>query len=607
MITILTLFYFAICLIIATFLVSVLKMLIFRRGKAYLYIRDINGNVLSEIYLAVVKSVSGSGNYKIYDTSKGGSNHYVGEVQVTNNKGIVRLTQTTNNPDNYILTDAGEVDENGDIYLYENGQTKKIGNCNPNGNRKLRDLWILRHTEVETEGGNGEFIGRCTESLRFRKKKAGEITIIARAAAVLLLYKSKVSFEEESRHPARIPIGHLALPSALIYFLGFVILNKLFDLHDLFPLVGHIISYVAAMLLMYLAIIWILKLITTDMLMRGKPFGSWLTLCNRNTGLKGWNILLITLLVAAIVISISIRGFEFLPLWIVLLAGVSLNMASYYSPQWQIKHPADGYLNIQYALAGANAVSFDPYANAQQTDLEKKLYSWSFDSVLKGKKIEVSKELTFDKKYISDKRAKNPFAKDNAEATKNLYKSSREVIKGSPDQIGDWLIEQLLNKISEVARTEQLSRYDTMQLILSFCQHPNFDWVMDYDCPEIGNAADYFRFPIETIYDKRGDCDCTALMGFMIFKKAGIPSAYILMIGEGGSKHAAFAIGNVPENEVGANDGIITIAGKKYYFCETVGEDWKVGVLPDSYAQNLRLFEQKLSTNPEMVIVSEDF
>jgi hypothetical protein len=268
--------------------------------------------------------------------------------------------------------------------------------------------------------------------------------------------------------------------------------------------------------------------------------------------------------------------------------------------------PSDGYINVRLPFT-RGAAPFDPYAGVPPDDLEEKHYKWGIDSVTQQKKIEVNKSLLFSKTYITTKRTTNPFAIDNNAARSNLFRAAKEVVRKSPDQTGDWIINQVLAKVNEVARIENLSRYETMQLLLSFCQKPNFSWILDESCTEIGNPPDYFRFPVETIYDKRGDCDCTALMGFVLFMKAGISSAYILMLGDGSSKHAAFAVGDVPDDIASSLNGIITIRGKKYYFCETVGDAWKVGVLPDSYAERLKLFEQEIVRNPEQVIISEDF
>lgn len=598
--------YFLVILVVVALLVFLGKMLLFRRGKAYLFLRDAAGNKIGEIYLAQVRSLQGSLHYKIIDPSKGAADHVVGEVQVTAGKAIVRLLKHGLNPEDYSYEDVGEVDKDGNIFINDHGTPRKIGSCDPEGKRKIQNLWLLLHTDVISETQPGEIFGRCTESLRFRKRKPDEVTLLARAAAVLMLYKPVMTPEDELRHPASVPFGHLALPAAIIYLAGFAIFSSLFNFHDLFPLIGHILSYTAAMILIYFVIIWILKLITSDMQMRGVPFGTWLTMINRNTGIRSWNVVLVIFLAIALAISIFIQGYQFLPLWLALLIGVILNMITFTSKQWTILPPVHGVLNIRYPAA-AGAGPFNPYAGIPPDELVDKAYDWQFDSILKSKEIKANKTLTFRKKYIEDKRNDNPFKIDNDQARKDLYKSSKEVIRKSPDAVGDWLIREILSKIDEVARAEGLSRYDTMQLILSFCQHPNFDWIMDDVCDEIGHPPDYFRFPIETIFDKRGDCDCTALMAFMIFKLAGIPSAYLLMMGEGGGKHAAIAIGNVPDSESGAINGLISIRGKNYYFCETVGTDWKVGVLPEAYAERMRMFETEMAAHPEKVIVSEDF
>lgn len=567
-----------------------------------MYIKDENGNKIGEYLIAQVRAMTGTKNYKIIDKSQPVGLREVGEIQVTD-KGIVRLRPENNNLIDYGYVDVGEVDANGNIFSTENGQTCKIGSCDANGKRSFRNLWLILHSEVEAEGQNGTLVGRCTESLRFRRKRENEVTLLARAAAALLLYKRRLTPEDEARHTASVPFGHIALPAAIIYLACFVLLNVLFNFHDVFPLLGHDYSYVVSMVLCYFLIIWIFKLIITDKQMRGVSFGTWLVLINRNTGIRGWNVFLIVMLVLALATSVVIQGIELFPLWIVLIIGVVLNWITYSEAPWNIFKPCDGFIILPRRQIQSTGL-YNPWTGMTPDDLVEKQFDWMFTSIAKNKDIKADKKLTFSKNYIENKRKENPFGIDNTKAVTDIYKASKELIQKSPDQKGDWIIEQVLSKVLEIARIENLSRYDTVQLILSFCQPPNFQWIGDDLCAEInqGNTIkEYFRFPVETMYDKRGDCDCTAMMGFMLFKMAGVPTALLMMKG-----HVAIAIGNVPADEAGTN-GIIDIRGKKYYYCETAGSNWKIGMLPDDEVQHLEICEAELKNDPDKIIVSEDF
>ena len=193
----------------------------------------------------------------------------------------------------------------------------------------------------------------------------------------------------------------------------------------------------------------------------------------------------------------------------------------------------------------------DPYATIPAADLVTQNYNWRFFSTLKGKDIAAFLPLQFSKSYIDKKREKNPFwGANNSEAIKNLYKSADQIIDMSSDINDDdeskWNLDLILKKISEVSRRENLSHYETMQLILSFCQTPNFTWILDHECEEINpnrkDPYDYFRFPIETLYDKRRRLRLYGYVGIQIIPtSAGINAKYLLMK-KGDVKHATVAI-----------------------------------------------------------------
>lgn len=130
-------------------------------------------------------------------------------------------------------------------------------------------------------------------------------------------------------------------------------------------------------------------------------------------------------------------------------------------------------------------------------------------------------------------------------------------------------VEQIVRYLAEVAESNYLSHYETSSIVLSFVHEQCISY--EYDHVSKG-TREYFRFPIETIYDTVGDCDCKAILACAIFKALNYDVAFALMPG-----HAALAI-SLGSNMPFAN---FTWAGREWYYCEATGDSWKPGVMPD--------------------------
>jgi hypothetical protein len=593
------LLFFAVC----SFL-YIIRDIIFRYGEAILKTEN-----KGEVLIANITNIIGTGKFKIKDWNLPAGNKTVGEVQVYPGRAIVRIIQEDINGDVY-FKDIGDIDASGTIYTTDSsGNRIQVGSCDPKGKRSWRQLWLVNHTLVKDAAGNE--IGRCTERIRLGKHKSG-ITLLARAAAVLLLYDPSESNEYiEKRSLATIKLSQVALFGSLIYATLYFIFERFFSWHVTFPWLGQDFSFLASMMLFYVGLLTLIWFVMRDMSRSYSYSFKWLNLINRNTGIKGWNTFLIFSLIGACFTCYFFNYFSLFPFYLSLLIGVSLNLFSTSAP-WKIIYPSDNYIHIPSLSTPrlSNIASRDPYPGIPVTALVTNNYYWSFFSNIKGKEIVASLPLQFNKKHVDEKRKENPFwGAKNDEAIKDLYKSAQQIIAMSSDVNDDeeskWALDLILKKISEVARKENLSHYETMQLMLSFCQTPNFTWVLDHECEEINPnnrpaPYDYFRFPIETLYDKRGDGDCTAMLVYRLFNRAGIKAKYLLMK-KGDVKHVAVAIekkDNIPIDD----ENLITIHGEKFYFCEAVGSRWHVGILPDGYKEIAREFEDEIIRHPERVL-----
>lgn len=134
-------------------------------------------------------------------------------------------------------------------------------------------------------------------------------------------------------------------------------------------------------------------------------------------------------------------------------------------------------------------------------------------------------------------------------------------------------------------RKYQLSPWDRLQTVLGFCQQPNIRYVLDesdestrdLDGSRIG---DYCRYPLETLVDKQGDCDCHSILAACLCYTLGYDCC-VFSIRTKNAKSLHLALGIMPPAaNILLPDSIVARIGKRhYYYCETTGA-WQIGRMP---------------------------
>jgi hypothetical protein len=155
---------------------------------------------------------------------------------------------------------------------------------------------------------------------------------------------------------------------------------------------------------------------------------------------------------------------------------------------------------------------------------------------------------------------------------------------------------QLCVALEAMFRKYQLTPWDRLQTILGFCQTPNIRYVLDESQASIrdlgGSRIDeYCRYPLETLVDKQGDCDCHSVLAACLFHTLGYECC-VFSIGakDGGSSHMAVGVMPPGANVLLPEPMAPPIDGRRYYYCETTGS-WQIGRMPDGFdAQTLRVW-----------------
>ena len=123
-----------------------------------------------------------------------------------------------------------------------------------------------------------------------------------------------------------------------------------------------------------------------------------------------------------------------------------------------------------------------------------------------------------------------------------------------------------------------MTKLERAQFVLCFVQQCiEYQYDSDY-C----GRSDYWKYPYETLYDGRGDCEDSTILYCALMKSMGYDAAMLMYVGEEyvgkGHASAGIAFDSVPGGTYYEKNGL------KYYYCETTGEGWKVGEKVSGYS-----------------------
>ena len=120
-------------------------------------------------------------------------------------------------------------------------------------------------------------------------------------------------------------------------------------------------------------------------------------------------------------------------------------------------------------------------------------------------------------------------------------------------------------------RYESWSRQDRVDFVLSFVQS------LPYTLDDVTTGYDEFRrYAVETLIEGGGDCEDTTILVAAILRGLGESTALIFTPG-----HVALGVSG---DFTGSS---VTHNGIKYYYCETTGTGWTVGMLPASVGKTV--------------------
>lgn len=126
-------------------------------------------------------------------------------------------------------------------------------------------------------------------------------------------------------------------------------------------------------------------------------------------------------------------------------------------------------------------------------------------------------------------------------------------------------IEGFAKALRLVAEDHELNGWESIGMIAAFVQHLGY----------VRESGEYPKFPVETLADKGGDCEDSAILLATLYDRMGYD---VLLVNPPGHMAVALACKNC-EGPAYEKDG------RKYYYIETTGSGFKVGEIPKEYRE----------------------
>jgi hypothetical protein len=158
----------------------------------------------------------------------------------------------------------------------------------------------------------------------------------------------------------------------------------------------------------------------------------------------------------------------------------------------------------------------------------------------------------------------------------------------------DYYMITLANKLNQTATNQGYSSYDKVSFVLAFVQS------LAYTSDNVTEGYnEYPRFPIETIVDDGGDCEDTSILFATITLIMGYGTVYI-------NPPNHYAVGILGNNLYGTYWEHPQDSNRTFYYCETTGNGFKIGQLPDEFkGQSASIYDidERDQYVPDIVII----
>ncbi|MEZ5014637.1 MAG: hypothetical protein R2794_10130 [Chitinophagales bacterium] len=183
----------------------------------------------------------------------------------------------------------------------------------------------------------------------------------------------------------------------------------------------------------------------------------------------------------------------------------------------------------------------------------KTLFTWSYDHTL----------LSFSWQYESDAYLYyKSLPREYNDYTVYVQEAQRYPV-----------IASLTDYFKKIAAEHNYSDWQLVECMIAFVQ--NLRYVSD-------GTYEYPRYPLETLVDKGGDCEDSAILLDAMLRALGFESILI-------SPEKHMGVGIALRYPISGT--AYTYGGKQYYYIETTGAGWGIGVYPEHLSKNVTVYD----------------
>lgn len=135
-------------------------------------------------------------------------------------------------------------------------------------------------------------------------------------------------------------------------------------------------------------------------------------------------------------------------------------------------------------------------------------------------------------------------------------------------------IKVLADKLIMLGQRRGYNAYDQLGNVLAFVQQ-NIRYTADL-APQTGQLIEYPKYPLETLVEKKGDCEDQTILAATLLARMGYDVALLIL-------PAHVALGVAGFNDKPGSRVIYPATGLRYLYAETTGPNWLPGQVPREF------------------------
>lgn len=284
----------------------------------------------------------------------------------------------------------------------------------------------------------------------------------------------------------------------------------------------------------------------------------WWVLMQRRTGIQHWDTIGFRVCLLGTLFCLGFGGVFYAPAFLAAAVGFAGARRIGTADPWPLRH-------------GARRITVPPpITEPAPEDAVSREFAWEYTRPDDLSVISNRTTLRISPAAVRALTAANPFAGavGAGQLAQVVSRLVNEGVTFEVRELGRYLLEQ--------AARHRLSVYEEIDNTLRLVQT-----AIEYKTDEETKGREYWRWPLETLYEQVGDCDCKSLLAAALLRTIFLlspgsePREVVLLVSEE-ERHMAVAV----EGPRGLPPGYLRLDHRTYFFCESTAAGMRVGEVP---------------------------